>query len=298
MAPRHYAFPADIPKADIATIPRRRFDIAYATASHAQRLDVYWPAEGDGRRPVIVALHGGAFMGGDKRDLQLTPMLAGLARGYAVVSVNYRMSGEAVFPALVHDVKAAIRWVRAHAAENGFDPERIATWGGSAGGWLSLMAGVSTGIAALEDPVSKPTAVSDRAQAVVAWFPPTNFLTMDQQLGASGFLPAPEFAHSGANSPESLLLGRPITEVPELVRAADPTTYVRPGLPPFLLQHGTHDDVVPYQQSLTFTQALAVVAPGTVRHELLNGARHADVAFETRENVDRVLDFLDGALGR
>ena len=76
-------------------------------------------------------------MGGDKRDAQLTPMLAGLERGYAVVSINYRMSGEATFPALVHDVKAAIRWVRANAAGYLFDPARIAVWGGSAGGYLA-----------------------------------------------------------------------------------------------------------------------------------------------------------------
>lgn len=298
MPSRHYAFPVDIPEANVAAITRKRFDVAYDDSSPAQQLDIYWPAAGAGPFPVIVAIHGGAFMGGDKRDLQLNPMLAGLARGYAVVSVNYRMSGEAVFPALVHDVMAAVRWIRAHAVQNGFDAERIATWGGSAGGYLSLMAGVSTDVAALEDPASKPHAAPDRVQAVVAWFPPTNFLAMDEQLGASGFLPPPEYAHSGANSPESLLLGRRITEIPELVRVADPTTYVRPGLPPFFLQHGTHDDVVPYQQSLTFAQALAAVAPGTVRHELLNGARHADAAFETPENVARVLDFLDVSLRR
>ena len=117
----HYAFPAPIAEAETAHIARKMFDIAYAELSLAQRLDIYWPADGAGPFPVILAIHGGAFMGGDKRDLQLTPMLAGLDRGYAVVSMNYRMSGEARFPALLHDVKAAIRWVRANAGQFLFD---------------------------------------------------------------------------------------------------------------------------------------------------------------------------------
>src|SRR5512133_2009646 len=124
----HYAFPAEIPPAKTETIQRKMFDLPYADRSPAQKLDIYWPAEGNGPFPVIVSIHGGAFMGGDKRDIQLTPMLAGLERNYAVVGVNYRMSGEAVFPALVHDIQAAIRWIRANAKTHLFDPGRIAAW--------------------------------------------------------------------------------------------------------------------------------------------------------------------------
>lgn len=119
----HYAFPQAIPEADTAHVTRKMFDLPYAGRSPAQRLDLYWPEAspgdngpgGSGPYPVILAIHGGAFMGGDKRDVQLKPMLAGLKRGYVVAAVNYRMSGEARFPALVHDIKAAIRWLRAHA---------------------------------------------------------------------------------------------------------------------------------------------------------------------------------------
>ena len=100
---------------------------------------------------MILAIHGGAFMGCDKADLQVLPMLEGLKRGYAVVSINYRMSGEAKFPALVQDAKAAVRWVRANAKTIHFDPQRIAAWGGSAGGYLSTMLGTSAGIPELED---------------------------------------------------------------------------------------------------------------------------------------------------
>ncbi|MEI7849401.1 MAG: alpha/beta hydrolase, partial [Chloroflexota bacterium] len=211
MSEPHYAVPFAVPEAKTDPIQRKMFDLPYANLSPAQKLDIYWPTEGNGPFPVILVIHGGAFMGGDKRDIQLTPMLEALERGYAVVSMNYRMSGEAIFPALVQDVRAAIRWVRANAGKFLFDPAKIASWGGSAGGYLSLMAGVADGIPELDDPTLGNPDQSGQVQAVVAWFPPTDFLKMDEQLAESGFLPPPEFAHSGENSPESLILGQKIT---------------------------------------------------------------------------------------
>ena len=292
----HYAMPFSIPEAQTDHIVRKMFDLSYASLSPAQKLDIYWPAEGNGPFPVVVSIHGGAFMGGDKRDIQLTPMFAVLERGYALVGVNYRMSAEAKFPALVHDIKAAIRWIRANAERYLFDPHKIAVWGGSAGGYLSLMAGVAAGIPELDDPSLGNADQPENVQAVVSWFPPTDFLKMDEQLAESGFLPPPQFAHSGENSPESLLLGQKITEIPELVRLANPETYLRPGLPPFFIQHGKMDDTVPYQQSLHFAQKLAAITPQNVTHEVLPHARHADPAFETPQNVQKVLSFLDRTL--
>ena len=288
--------PFKIQGAKTDLIARKIFDLSYASLSPAQKLDIYWPDEGNGPFPVIVSIHGGAFMGGDKRDGQVLPMLEGLKRGYAVVSINYRMSGEAKFPALIQDVKAAIRWMRANAIRFEFDPQKIATWGGSAGGYLSLMAGVSAGIPELEDPSLGNPDQSNHVQAVIAWFPPTDFLKMDEQLAESGFFQSSGSGHSDKNSPESLLLGTKITEVPDLVRIANPETYIRPGLPPFFIQHGMHDDIVPYQQSLNFATKLAAIAPQTVTHELIPNARHADPAFETPQNVQKVLDFLDATL--
>jgi len=286
-----------IPPAKIDHIQRKMLDVAYAHVSPAQKLDLYWPAAGNGPFPVILAIHGGAFKGGDKRDIQLMPMLAGLERNYAVVSINYRLSGEAHFPAQVHDVKAAIRWLRANAANFLFDPRKIAAWGGSAGGYLALMAGVSAGIPELEDLTLGNPEQSTEVQAVVAWFPPTDFLQMDTQLEASGFVQTPESAHSGPYSPESLLMGQPITQIPEQVRAANPETYIRPGLPSFFIQHGNADDTVPYQQSLNFAAKLAAQSDKQkVTYELLLNARHADPAFETPKNVKKVLDFLDSVL--
>jgi acetyl esterase/lipase len=294
MSEEHYAFPFVTPPANTDEVKRKMFDIQYADLSPAQKLDIYWPEEGNGPFPVIVSIHGGAFMGGDKRDIQLTPMLEALSRGYCVVGVNYRMSGEAKFPALIHDIKAAIRWIRGNATTYLFDAGRIATWGGSAGGYLSLMAGVSANIPELEDPSLGNADQPCHVQAVVAWFPPTDFLKMDEQLAESGMAPEEEFCHSGANSPESLLLGTKITEVPELVRAANPESYIHAGVPPFFIQHGIRDDTVPYQQSVSFAAKLkAVVGNAMVIHELIEDARHGDPKFETASNVQKVLSFLD-----
>lgn len=294
MREAHYAVPFETPSAKTEHITRKMFDLSYAQLSSAQRLDIYWPEEGDGPFPVIVSIHGGAFMGGDKRDAQLTPMLQGLERGYCVVGVNYRMSGEAKFPALAHDIKAAIRWIRASAKDYLFDPDRIAAWGGSAGGYQSLMVGVSANVPELNDLSLGNANQSSHVQAVVDWFGPTDFLKMDEQLAESGMAPPEEEAHNGPNSPESLLLGRTITEAPDLVRSASPETYLHPNVPPFFIQHGTKDNIVPYQQSVNFAvKVKEICGSERVVLELLEGAIHGDPKFDTAENVKKVLDFLD-----
>jgi acetyl esterase/lipase len=291
---RHYAIQDTPPAADTSHVKRKFLDIPYAKLSSAEKLDIYLPDHGDGPFPVIVSIHGGAFMGCDKADLQVLPMLGGLERGYAVVAINYRLSGEAKFPALVLDRKAAVRWIRANASHYHFDPDRIAAWGGSAGGYLASMMGTSAGVPELEDLRMGNQDQPNHVQAVVSWFGPTNFLKMDEQLAASGLAPLAGQRHSETNSPESLLLGRKITRTPARVKAANPETYIQPSAPPFFLQHGTKDAVVPVQQSIEFAEKL-VIAIGSkkVRLELLKGAEHADPRFESPENVKKVLDFID-----
>jgi acetyl esterase/lipase len=290
----HYAIQATAPLAITDHIKRKILDIPYASKSPAQKLDVYLPDDVPGLLPVIVSIHGGAFMGCDKSDMQVMPMLEGLKRGYAVAAINYRLSWEAKFPALVQDAKAAVRWIRANAAQYEFDPHRIAAWGGSAGGYLASMLGVSAGIAELEDLTLGNAEQSCDVQAVVAWFGPTDFLMMDEQLKESGFDQMEDQSHNGENSPESLLLGQKITAIPDKVKAANPETYIRPGAPPFYLQHGTKDAVVPVQQSINFAARLAKAnGEERIRLELIPGAEHGDPRFESPENVTKVLDFLD-----
>jgi acetyl esterase/lipase len=278
--------------ADTAYIKRKALDMPYASLSPAQKLDIYLPEGDRGPFPVIVSIHGGAFMFGDKGDTQVIPMLEGVNRGYAVVSINYRLSGKAKFPALVHDMKAALRWIRANADRWSFDPHRIAVWGGSAGGYMAAMAGVSEGVPELEDLSLGNPDQSSSVQAVIDWFGPTDFLKMDDQLAR--FNLSPDQAHNNADSPESLLMGAKITEIPERVKTANPETYIRPGAPPFLIQHGTKDDVVPCLQSVTLADSLsAVLGPKKVTLELLEGAFHADPRFGSPENLKQVFEFLD-----
>ena len=280
--------------ADVSNIKRKWLDIAYANVSPAEKLDIYLPDEGAGVFPVIISVHGGAFMFGDKADGQLRPMLEGVKRGYAVVSVNYRMSGEALFPANIHDIKAAIRWVKANAVRYHMDAGRLALWGGSAGGNLASLAGTSGGVKELEDPSLGNAAYSSNVQAVVDWFGPTDFLLMDPQLKETGN-GTPN--HSEANSPESKVLGQKITEIPEKVKLANPETYITKDDPPFFIEHGSKDNTVPVQQSENFYEKLvAVLGEQKVTLIVLEGAGHGGPQFETKGNLEKVFVFLDRIL--
>ena len=294
---RHYAVAMQPPPAYTHYIRRRYLDVPYtpfAKRALSHTLDIYLPDEGEGPFPVILSFHGGAFMGCDKSDLQLLPMLEGLQRGYAVVAVNYRLSWEATFPALVQDVKAAVRWVRGNADWYYLDPERVAAWGGSAGGYLSAMLGVSAGISELEDLSLGNPDQPCHVQAVVDWFGPTNFLKMDEQLVASGLSPMKGMEHSGEDSPESLLLGGQLAKIPERVKAANPETYIGENAAPFLIQHGVADFTVPVQQSIGLAENLKrICGNDRVVLELFEGFEHGDHRFASPVNVNRVLDFID-----
>ncbi|WP_379136324.1 alpha/beta hydrolase fold domain-containing protein [Paenibacillus sp. sgz500958] len=271
-------------------IQRKRLDLSYGSESESQKLDIYWPENGDGPFPVIMAVHGGAFMMGDKADTQLKPMLEGLKRQYAVVSVNYRLSGEAIFPAQIQDVKAAIWWIKANAQLYQLDASRIALWGGSAGGNLVSLAGTSAHHKFFED--TGNTAFPCDVQVVVDWFGPTDFLSMDELFEQSGVKGLQ--IHNAADSAESILLGSTITEVPDKVKAANPETYISKQSPPFFIQHGTKDLIIPTQQSVIFYNKLVdMIGNENVRLELLEGAGHGGPEFETEENVNKVLDFID-----
>ena len=149
-------------------------DLAYVPGGHErQKLDLFLPPTGS-RWPLVVAIHGGAFRMGSK---ECEPAGAFVARGFAVAAINYRLSQHAVFPAQIEDARAAVRWLRANAGRYGYDPERIASYGASAGGHLAAMLGTAGDAKAFE--VGANLEVSSRVQAVVDFFGPTDFLQMD-----------------------------------------------------------------------------------------------------------------------
>lgn len=224
-------------------------DIAYVTGGHdLQKLDLFVPA-GDGPFPLIIWIHGGAFRMGDKSGIPFDPPpLVYLEQGYAVASLNYRLSQHALFPAQIEDCKAGVRWLRAHAAQYHLDPERFGAWGPSAGGHLVTMLGVAGGVTAFE--VGEHLNVSSRVRCVVDYFGPTDFLQMDAQRLPDGMM------HDPADSPESELVGGTIQENTEAVRRANPITYVTPDAPPFLVVHGDCDPLVPHGQSTLLVDAL------------------------------------------
>ncbi len=274
------------------TIQRKWLDVPYAKASRSQKLDIYLPDEGNGPFPVIVSIHGGAFKSGDKGDNQVTPMLEGLKRGYAVVSINYRLSPEAIFPAQIYDVKAAVRWIKANSRTYKLDQDKIAAWGASAGGYLSALLGTSGGVLELEDLSMGHPGKNSRIQAVVDWFGPTDFLKMDDQLKESK-VKNPQI-HSVPDSPESELIGENLEDDPDLVRKVNPETYITIYDPPFFIQHGAIDHLVPYQQSANLASKLeSIIGKDKVTFELLEDNDHGGPGFTTEENINKVFVFLD-----
>ena len=269
-------------------------DVPYADLSDAQMLDIYLPETGDGPFPLVIFVHGGAFKMGDKA-MSVSDFEPLVAAGYAVASLNYRLSGEALFPAQIEDVKAAVRWLRANAEEYNLDPDRFASWGASAGGNLAAMLGVTGDVEDFDNPELGNAGVSSAVQATIDWFGPIDFAQMDAQFAADDVCDASAESHSAADSPESLLLGAALADVPELVAAASPLSYVSEADPPFFIQHGTADCNVPPAQSQQLADALLpVVGEDNVTLMFLEGAGHGGTEFSSAENMALVIEFLNG----
>jgi acetyl esterase/lipase len=222
-------------------------DLAYVTKNAHERhvLDLYLPAAGD-NLPLIIWIHGGGWQNGSKDRPTGLPFLRD---GYALASINYRLSGHALFPAQIEDCKAAVRWLRANARKYRIDPNRFGVWGASAGGHLVAMLGTTGGVK--EFNVGENLQVSSRVQAVCDFYGPTDFLQMDAHR-----VPGAALVHDSPGSPEARLVGGPIQENKEKVARANPITYLGKDAPPFLIVHGDADPLVPHHQSELLRDAL------------------------------------------
>ena len=262
-------------------------DLVYAKLGERDLpLDLYVP-KSETPLPVVIWIHGGGWRSGSKGNAGPARSLVG--KGYAVVDVEYRLSGEAIFPAQIQDCKAAVRWVRAKATEYNLDGDHIGVWGSSAGGHLVALLGTSADVDEFETEANAK--YSSRVQAVCDWFGPTDLRLMNQQA-----IPGSKLDHDAPDSPESQLVGGPIQQQPyaSLAEKANPIKYVSKDDPPFLIVHGDDDKLVSYRQSELLQQALAAAGvPSKLQIEA--GADHgfAGGKRSKQELAEQAAEFFD-----
>ncbi len=252
-------------------------------------LDVTLP-KGTGPFPLVVFIHGGAWLAGDPtvsnptyRKLDFINKI--LDAGFAVSRISYRFSSEGIFPMQLHDCKAAVRFLRANASKFGVDPGRFAAMGDSAGGHLASLVGLTDERPELAGDVGKAKA-SSSVQAVIDWFGPAELLTMQSQRIDQNWSSVDD-----PQSPESRLIGGAVQDHRAAAIAASPVTYAHPKAPPFLIQHGTADRLVPHAQSVAFSNALRKVGCD-VTLSTIEGADHCFWGVGPEGIVEEVIEFL------
>lgn len=267
-------------------------NVPYASVSKSEVCDIYIP-EGKGAFPVIMLVHGGGFAFENQRmSLMESVAKKAISEGYAIVAVE---SGEAQFPGALSDVKAAVRFVSANAEKYGFDSERIAVWGESAGAYLSLMTALTPLESSLDGDVKDNAGFSSSVNALVDFYGPVEFYTMDSEykaLGRSGT------NYSSDKSFESCYLGQTIGKDKEATYKTYWETYSLPSTPlKAWIQAGSADQNVPYTQSENFARRLAAkIGSENVHFCIIQDAAHMDKAFYTEENLSAIFDFLKSAL--
>lgn len=262
-------------------------EVNYASVGKRQLpLDLYLHQEAKAPVPLVIWIHGGAWRGGSKNGIR--QCMALLERGYAVASVEYRLSGEAIFPAATEDCKAAVSFLRFHAEKYHVDPNRFGAWGSSAGGHLVALLGTTNDVKDFDTHAickqAPPT-----VQAVCNWFGPTDFLRMNDFPGS--------IDHDSPNSPESRFIGVPIQDHPAKTQRANPITYISQSDPPMLLMHGDKDRAVPFNQSELLHDALRKAGVPSTLYKVTNGGHGFRQADASREALlDMTVDFFDAQL--
>lgn len=261
-----------------------RKDIEYATVGeHRLLLDLHSPAT-EGPHPLIVWVHGGAWRSGSKDSM---PLGALVELGYAIASVDYRLSPVAPFPAQVHDIKAAIRFLRANHEKYRLKTEKIAIAGASAGGHLAALVGVTNGHEQLEGTVGEQLDQSSDVAAIIDMYGPTDFLTILHQSTPHGL---------GVRIPAlQLLLRKQPEDDPALARLASPVFHIDKDDPPLLLIHGVQDPQVPISQSLELHGAYRQKGRPVHLHMIYDGL-HGGPQFTDTERIDLMDRLLDPIL--
>jgi acetyl esterase/lipase len=255
------------------------------TPNKTLALDLYRPTNSAEKLPVVVLIYGGAWM--MRFPQSQTRKAEWLAEdGYAAAVIDYRLSSEAKFPSQLYDCKAAVRWLRANAEKYDLNPALIGAWGDSSGGHLASLLGVTGGITNLEGDGGNPNE-SSRVQVVVDFFGPADLTRMNSHA-----LPGSMIAYGTANSPEGMLIGGPVADHLETARLASPVNFATNSPPPFLIVHGDHDQLVPWQQSELLYEALKN-AGADVTFYTIAGAGHEDPKFNSEMMCAAVKAFFD-----
>jgi len=260
-----------------------------AVGARPLELDLWLPPDPDAVVPAVIFLHGGGWRLGSRHGAG--PAYAGTSpnpfelvakSGIAVASIDYRLSGEAPFPAQLHDAKAAVRWLRARAGDVGVDPERIAAWGESAGGQLAELLGLTIGDPGLDGDLG--ASGSSAVSAVVAWYAPSDIAAVAADAGTDPNDPSTR---------EAQLLGAAVGSVPARAALASPITYVTADAPPTLLLHGRADRLISFRQSERLHAALIGAGANSHLH-LYDDADHMwrGSPAAAADAMDRTIGFL------
>lgn len=258
--------------------------IEYANAGGKSMLMDLRIPDGSGPFPVILYLHSGAWITGDRKG---GPAIRQASRGYAVASIDYRLAPQSTWPSQIEDCKAAVRWLRANTARFDLDPDRIGVFGTSAGGHLAAVLGTTSDRPELEGLYLGNPQFSTAVKVVVDFYGPTDLLKLDEQK-----LPCYGLDANAFYMPPSLLMGCPIQQCREKTETANPINYITRDDPPFLIMHGMLDCLVPWQQSQMLYDALHASGLNATLY-LLPTAEHADSQFDDQKYKQIVSDFLD-----
>ena len=257
-------------------------DLVYAEVDGQKlQLDLYVPTAAE-KPPLVVWIHGGGWRAGSRKSPKLMDVTK---HGFALASISYRFTDKAIFPAQIHDCKAAIRWLRAHTEQHGYDADWIAVAGSSAGGHLALLTGVSGNVRELEGNVGEHIDQSSTVQAIIDYFGPSDFVLRGRTH--------PERAYTEKSGSFALLGGVRTGKVtPEMERFASPATYVTKVDPPLLVFQGARDQTVLPDQS---DRIVALYSTAGLKAQLvtLENAGHGGKDFFVDDHLATAIAFLN-----
>lgn len=264
---------------DMSQFQKTILDIPYTnTINEYQKLDIIYPSVGKAPYKFIMVFHGGGWIKGHRKSASIASIQSATQQGYAVINVSYRLATEAKWPAQLHDVKAAVRFIRANATNYHLDATNIVVWGSSAGGQLAQMLAATNDLKEMEDLSMGNPNTSSKVQGVVSWY---------------GVSDVTSLINHGVNYANTLM-GFDVSKNINKAKIASPLEYVNKNFPPVLLVHGSNDQVVPLEQSVQMAiKVNKLTGKNQAKLKIVINGKHSDPAIKSISNVDDNLYFVD-----